>query len=203
MGPSKKLIQAIAVTAELTGTEMSEAAATVFAKKLAVYPEQMAMAALDKCVDECRHRLTLADVISRIDDGRPGPEEAWAMVPKDEGTSVVWSDEMCGAYGMAASLIANGDMIAARMAFLESYRKLVSAARARKYQVNWEPSLGHDPLGREDAIRQAVDVGRLTTQQAKYYLPNFGKPKLISPEKVDAVTKAIVEMRKMRNEQTK
>lgn len=196
MNPSKKLIQSIAVAAELTGMELSQAAATVFAQRLASYPEHLALNALNKCVDECRHRITLADVISRIDDGRPGPEEAWAMIPKDEGASCVWTSEMSEAFGVAAPLLDCGDMVAARMAFVESYRKLLSTARTNRHPVNYSVSLGHDPACREDVIKKAHEAGRLTTQQVKSYLPNFGKPKLISAEKRDAVTTAITEMRR-------
>ncbi len=42
-------------------------------------------------------------------DGRPGPEEAWALVPKDEETSVVMTEEMAAAAGAARPLIEGGD----------------------------------------------------------------------------------------------
>ena len=84
MKPSSKLNEAIAVTAELTGTVLSKVAAQVMAEDLARYPEAQVMGALTRCRRELKGRLTIADVISRLDDGRPGVEEAWAMLPKDE-----------------------------------------------------------------------------------------------------------------------
>ena len=100
MKASKAILQAIAVTAELTGTQLSEPAARVFAGDLAAYPEAQVLGALTRCRKEVRGRLTLQDVIGRLDDGRPGAEEAWAMLPKDEAASCVWTDEMCSAWGV-------------------------------------------------------------------------------------------------------
>lgn len=176
MKASKTLLQAIAVTAELTGTQLSEAAARVFASDLAAYPENQVMGALTRCRKEVRGRLTLQDVIGRLDDGRPGAEEAWAMLPKDEASSCVWTDEMCQAWGVALPLIEEGDTVAGRMAFLERYRALVMQARDASESVKWTPSLGHDPHGRESALLEAAEKGRLTAQHVAKLLPYRDAP---------------------------
>lgn len=168
--PSKSVIQALAVTAELTNTLMSEAAARIFAADLARYPEQQVLAALDRCRREVKSKLTPSDVISRLDDGRPTPDEAWAMIPTDERQSIVWTEEMAQAWGIAHEL---EDRIAARMAFLAAYRRLVQQARDHAIAVKWAPSLGHDPLGRQQALDEAVRQGRLTLEQAQRAHPNL------------------------------
>lgn len=165
------LIQALAVTAELTGTQLSEPAARVMASDLAAYPLQQVLGALTRCRRELKGRLTIAAIIERLDDGRPGPEEAWAMIPQDERTSVVWTTEMAEAFGVAHPLIASGDIIAARMAFRETYAALLTKARADQTPVRWMPSLGHDPGGRRPAIDEAVRKGRLTSAHAAKLLP--------------------------------
>lgn len=162
MPASKTLLQAIAVCAELTGTQLSQAAASVMADDLSRYPEPQVLGALTRCRRELRGKLSIADVLSRLDDGRPGPEEAWAMLPRDEASSVVWSDEMRQAFGVALPLIQDRDAVQARMAFLERYRALVQQARDSGVPVHWTPSLGHDPNGRDSALREAVEKGRLT-----------------------------------------
>lgn len=169
--PSEKLLKAIAVTAELTGTQLSTPAARVMAEDLSRYPEGQVIGALDRCRRELKGRMSPADVIARLDDGRPGPEEAWAMIPRDESGTVVWSDEMREAYAAASPLIAEGDMIAGRMAFLERYRTLVSAARDAGKSANWQPSLGWDVRGREVVLIEAVEKGRLTAQHVAGLLP--------------------------------
>lgn len=169
--PSEKLLQAIAVTAELTGTELSSTAATVMAADLAQYPEHQVLSALTKCRKELRGRMAIADVLSRIDDGRPGAEEAWAMIPKDESTSVVWTREMAEAFGVACPLIDSGDVIQARMAFIEVYKRKCQEARDNSEPVKWEPSLGHDKAGRESVLLEAAEKGRLTVQHVAGLLP--------------------------------
>jgi hypothetical protein len=165
---SNELVKELIVTAEVSGTDLSEAAATMIVSELESYERSQVMGALRKCRRELKGRLTLAAIIERLDDGRPGAEEAWSMIPKNEDTSVVWSDEMALAFGIAGSLIADGDMIAARMAFKESYTRMVADARDARKPVNWTPSLGHDPRGRAGALLLAVEKGRLTMSQAEH-----------------------------------
>lgn len=169
----QELIKAIAVTAELTGTELSIDAARMMAMDLQEFPVQQILAALTKCRRGLSGRLTVQAVISRIDDGRPGPEEAWAMIPRDESATVVWTDEMAQAFGIASPLIFEGDNVQARMAFIESYKKLCDQAREEKKAVNWTPSLGHDKRGREHVLMDAVRKGRLTADHAVKLLPHI------------------------------
>lgn len=167
----EKLVQAIAVTAELTGTRLSEAAAVTLAEDLAEFEPGKVMAALRRCRREGCKRLTVGEVIARIDDGRPGPEEAWAMIPKDEFSSVVWTDEMSIAMQHARSLLDEGEMVQARMAFRERYVQLVADARDARVAPNWTPSLGHDPAGREAALMNAVANGRISVGYASEMCP--------------------------------
>lgn len=176
MRASEELLKAIAVTAELTDTRLSEAAARVMASDLAAYPEPSVLKALTRCRRELKGRLTIADVLTRIDDGRPGPEEAWAMIPHDEASSLVWTEEMATAFGVAKSLIAEGEKIPARMAFLERYKTLVREARDQGKPVRWTPSLGHDSAGREAVLIEAQRLGRLTQQHVAGLLPYRNEP---------------------------
>jgi hypothetical protein len=172
----ERLLEALAVTLELTGTTVSEAAVRVMAKDLAVYPVPQVIAALDKCRKQVRGRLTVADIISRLEDGRPGPEEAWAMLPRDEDSSVVWTEEMATAWGVALPLLNAGDQVASRMAFLERYRTLVQSARDAGERVKWTPSLGTDAYGRESVLLDAVEKGRLSVDHVAGLLPHRENP---------------------------
>jgi hypothetical protein len=168
---STSLLEAVAVTAELCGRTFSEPAARVFVSDLSGYPEPQVIAALSKCRKEVRGLLTVADVIQRLDDGRPGPDEAWAMLPRSEADSVVWTEEMSKAYAVAEPMM-DTDRNAARLAFRESYKRAVDAAREVRKPVQWTPSLGHDPRGREAALERAAELGRLTASHAQALLPN-------------------------------
>ena len=171
--PTLNLIKAIAVTAELTGTQFSEIAAEVMANDLAQYPEHQVMKALTRCRRELKGRLTIADVVTRLDDGRPGVEEAWSMIPRSESATIVWTDEMAEAYGIVAPMLNAGEEIPARMAFKEKYLALVAASRDAGKQVKWTPSMGSDPHGREPALEAAVRLGRLTQKHAVALLPSM------------------------------
>lgn len=168
---SKALLQAIAVTAELCGKVFSDASARVFADDLSGFDEQAVMKALTRCRKEVRGILSLQDVISRIEDGRPGVEEAWAMLPQDGDGSVVWTDEMAAAWGIALPLINDGDRIAARMAFKEAYTRMITQARDERLPVRWTLSQGEDKATRQRALIDAVQHKRISLDTAVKQLP--------------------------------
>jgi len=173
---NEQLIKAIAVTAELTGTDLSKDAARVMYEDLSSYHLAGVLRALVRCRKELKGKLTLSDVLSRIDDGRPGIEEAWAMIPQYEEATVVWTEEMAKAFGIASPLLNEGDTIAARMAFKESYTKFVQQARNDGSPVKWCVSLGHDKAGREGPIKAAVEAGRLSYDYAATLIPGLPAP---------------------------
>ncbi len=108
----------------------------------------------------------LAQVEALSSDGRPGVEEAWAMVPQSEAETVVWTKEMAEAYGVAAPLINAGDRIAARMAFKEAYSRAMTLAKASGRPVVWLICLGSDWEQRKRALAAAADAGRISPELA-------------------------------------
>lgn len=172
-----EIVQAIAVTAELTSTQLSGAAMAAMAGDLmSEYPENAILQALSRCRRELTGRLTQAAVVERIqsDDGRPSANEAWgiALSAFDEAATVVTNDEIGEAMAAARPVMDGGDEVGARMAFRDAYDRVVRKARmAGITSPKWYPSLGHDPMLRIDAIKQAEDRGLLTHQQAAAYLP--------------------------------
>lgn len=166
------LVEAITLTSEVCGLPLSPAAAEMLAKDLAGFSETAVLAALARCRIELQGPLKTSDIIVRIDDGRPDAEEAWAMMPKSEASSVVWTDEMAQAWGIAAPLLQVGDVAAARMAFTESYTKAVLRARITRKPAQWTPSLGNDAASRERALLEAVQKKRLSAAHASQLLPD-------------------------------
>ncbi len=169
------IVKAIAVTAELTGTEMSKIAVQAMEADLSRYPADHVMRALSKCRRELRGRLTLSDVLTRIEaqDGRPTPDEAWAVAitALDEAETVVWSTEIAQAWGVAEPLIRIGDKVAARRAFIDAYERIAEAARDAGAPSQWVISLGHDPDRRVLALNKAVEQGRIAQGVAMAFLP--------------------------------
>jgi hypothetical protein len=93
------------------------------------------------------------------------------MLPHDENTSTVWTEEMAAAWGVAGPLMIEGDRVGARMAFKEAYTRAVNEARDQKLPPKWTPSFGRDVGGRQAAIEEAVRHKRLSLDHAVKLLP--------------------------------
>lgn len=180
---SEALVKAVTATAEVMGTELSIDGARMFCADLSEYQEAVVLAALTRCRREVTGKLTLAAVIARIDDGRPGPDEAWAMIPRTEAETVVWTDEMAEAWGVAHPLLLAGDAVAARMTFREAYTRIVTKARSERKNASWFASLGTDKTGREGPIREAITKGRIGHAHGMSLLPppEIGSRNELSP----------------------
>jgi hypothetical protein len=160
-----------------------------------------------------------ADIIGVIEamnpDGRIGAEEAWAMYPHDEASSAVITNEMAEAMQAARTLLNEGDKVGARMAFKEAYVRITTQNKFNGIAPRWFPSLGHDAQGREEALKLAVQKGRLTQDHATALLPApvhsnvtraIGELKLIAadeakseltPEQLAINRKRIAELKEM------
>jgi hypothetical protein len=176
MATKTDLAKQIVIAAEVMGTELSPRAAEAMAHELASYPHEGVVSALRKCTREVNGKLTLAAIIARIDDGHIGADQAWAMCPTDEAQTVVWTDEMAEAFGVVRRMLDDGDKTAARMAFRDTYNRLVQQARDSRSGARWSVSLGHDANGRERPVLEAVRLGRIPAEHAQRYLPSQAFP---------------------------
>ena len=170
---SDELLEALAATAESIGAPpLSRVAKEFMCRDLEQYPETSVLMALARVRREVKtQRLTLPDIIERIDDGRPGAEAAWSEVSgATEATTLVVTEEMQQALAAAAPLMPD-DLVAARMAFIETYRRSILTARADGRAVTWRVSLGQDPAGRLPALRDAVEKRRISPADARALLP--------------------------------
>lgn len=166
------VLMAIAVTAELTGTELSKNAMQAMEADLSEYPSDRVLVALNRCRKEIKGRLTLAEIISRIQsmDGRPTANEAWAIALDsfDEYKTVVTNQEIGEAMGCARTIYNAGDEVGARVAFRDAYERIVEHHRAESVPAKWFPSLGADVSGRDHPVRKAIEIGLLDKAS---YLP--------------------------------
>lgn len=169
--PSRMLIESISLTAELCGKALSPAAAELLANDLADFDEGAVLAALSRCRKELQGPLKLHDILVHIDDGRPDADEAWAMMPRSELTSVVWTDEMAQAWGVALPMLNAGDAGGARAAFRDTYAKAVLEARIRHTPPHWTPSLGSDVTSRKRVLLEALEKHRLSAAHVEQLLP--------------------------------
>ena len=106
--------------------------------------------------------------------------EAWATCPKDEYKSAAMCEEIGNALGVAQDLINDGDMIAARMAFIEHYNRLVEQAKMEGRKPEWFTSYGFDKETRYLADKQLIEYKNLA-------LPEGSKLSLPEPENVKSI----------------
>jgi hypothetical protein len=119
----------------------------------------------------------ISDLITASDPAmrRPGPDEAWARMPRSEDDSVAWTDEMSYAWGIASNLVNpylvdRPDWTAARMAFRDAYVRAVDTAKAQGRKVHWSIARGQRKDNLEDVITEAVRLGYITPEEARPHL---------------------------------
>lgn len=111
------------------------------------------------------------------DAGRPTPDEAWGLLRRfvdDEAETGVLSEEMREAWAVCHPVLAAGDGVGARRAFIDAYARAVAAARERREPARWTVTLGADPKLREARLREAVAAGRLSADHVRALLAGPG-----------------------------
>ena len=170
----EKLLEALAGTAELMGSQLSPNALAMMARDLHAYDHKILMQALMN-VRKTSRFFNLAAIIEEIEklmpDGRLGADEAWAVYPHNEANSAVITDEMAAAMQVAYPLLLEGDNVGARMSFKEAYSRIVRQNKMNGIAQKWFPSLGTDKDSRQLVIDEAVRLGRITQDHALSLLP--------------------------------
>ena len=160
-----EITRALAVTAELTGTELSVVALQAMERELGSYPVAAVTTALTRCRRELTGRLTLAAVLERIEsaDGRPTANEAWgiALSGFDEAMTIITNQEINAAMSVARPIMDADDEVGARMAFRDSYERTVTENRNQGVNPEWYPSMGSDKRLRASVVAGAVERGLL------------------------------------------
>lgn len=129
-------------------------------------------------------------------DGRPDDNEAWAIAitSQDERETVVWTQEMAEAFRVASPLMAAGDEIGARMAFKDSYKRLVDNARATNKPACWSVSAGWDGDRRQIAVQKAVVAGLLAAPPQHLALTNESGLPAAKPEGLRKLLDAVAKL---------
>ena len=102
-----------------------------------------------------------ADILYQIERRMPQrvtADEAWTMLPKDERETVVWTEEMAEAYGIAKH---EPDGTASRMAFRAAYDRIVERNKLQKIPPKWIISVGWCDTQRAAVLREAIKLGRI------------------------------------------
>ena len=174
INPAEKIIQAITVTAELTGTQLSANAAAVMAEDLLAYPLDKVLIAFERCRRELKGRLTLAAILERIDDGWQSAEEAFNTLVagwENESLSILTTHTAMHAAESASALFNIGDKYRAGLAFKTAYERIVSEKKAKGMQPDWYVSAGLDKEQLAQLVTEAAATGKITNDYALALLP--------------------------------
>ena len=174
----ERLLKALHGTASLLGHDLDPDALVLLVDDLAAYPLQAVLEALSSVRREGAPRLTLKAIMDRLGHGlshiRGNAAWAVALPAEDERNSIVWTREMQRAWGVALPLVQNGDMIAARMAFLEAYEQFCAEARNAGRAPEVVMSRGWDATTTAAAIDRARGAGLLTVADAEGMAVSIG-----------------------------
>ena len=155
--------------------EASKGTKLIWWNLLNKYSLELISQAFEEHVKVNNRSITPADILAMIEkispDGRPGADEAWALIPRREADTVVITEEMATALRAAQPLLDEGDQIAARMAFKGAYVTAVDQAKRAQIPAKWFISMGWDIEGRLAPVSEALMLGRITTGQACAALP--------------------------------
>ncbi len=176
------LVDELTILGEAFGEVLTAERQAIYARALSGIPKDQLQRAILTAVKELKWFPKVAELrelagvsYGLANDGRPGPEEAWARMPKGErmeDDSVVWCEEERIAYGACRSLLIEGDQIGARMAFKERYERAVAEARAQGKRVNWTMSSGYDVEHRLTTLTSAFNEKRIDLEYALNFVPS-------------------------------
>lgn len=163
-------------TAKVLGYDMEAEASALIAADLLGSGFSLAdiRGAMRRVRSDHAGRLTLKVVLDKLEElhGRLTPNEAWALAfqSHDESCTVVWTNEIEAAWWDVKPLMDAGERIAARMAFISAYERIVCEARAARQHPVTTLSLGWDASKRREAIAQAARSGRIGADRAQALL---------------------------------
>ena len=164
------LLRGIGVTAELVGTPLSADAIEIMANDLMELAANDGdiVTALIRVRREHKGRLSLAVIIENLPNRPPKAEAAWdaAMQARiwDESLTTVIPEAIFVSFPF--SIWNQGDRIAARMAFKESY-----PAHLQKHGGHMAVILGNDLEGRAPIVLAALRDGIISRNHARAVLP--------------------------------
>lgn len=155
------------------GKVLSPNAMKLCIKALEQYPIEHLLLAIEHHVKTAPFAPAPKDIIDLLEmkQKRLTADEAWAMMPRNEFETVVWTDEMAAAYDIAYDLIVDGDRIAARMAFKSAYERLCDESNVMGKPVRWKVAIGYDKAQIEPVLQKAVELGRISHESVQQYLP--------------------------------
>lgn len=168
----KQFLESINGVALVYRINLSKSQVRIYWDILKEYQLDDVLEAFSKHVKTSRFFPVPADLIDLIPAAKAAQhvsaEEAWAIALEamDEYSTVVVTDAILEAKTICQDVYDSGDRVGARMSFKDTYNRIIKTAQ----KPAWKVSEGYDKARREDAVRKAVALGRLSQSDASRYL---------------------------------
>lgn len=171
-----EIAKAIALlTTEYDLPTFAEERIEMWMEALRGFPPGSVLASTRRYIAGNKFKPQLADIVAgcvaQVDGNWMGADEAWALMPKSEYDSAMLTDEMAQAMAAASALLQMGDKVAARMAFKDTYCRLVERAKIEGRNPVYFPSFGVDSQGRVAMLANAVNAKQITLDRATTVFP--------------------------------
>lgn len=188
----QQTIKNLAVILEMSGQSMSTEAMVMIADELSQFDYNAVQNAMRKCARECKYKITLAEIIDRIDDGRPSPEKAWQEVQHlTEDDAKVLTTEQNQAFCMVSTSLIDGDTsarITAKQTFMQEYKRLCQESRDQGKPVQYflaRANGDYEGTKALAAVNLAMIENKLPQVEAVKLLPEYRDEILNVPQLED------------------
>ena len=157
-----KFVEILTTCSSIYRQEIETPAIKVFWSLLSGYEINEVEAAFYKYMSEGRFMPTPAEIIARISSTKKHVDknEAWAICSRlatEEDTAIITA-QMRDAWAISYPIYEAGDKVGARMAFIETYERLV----AFNPEIHWEVQGGSNKSLKQHRVEEAVRIGRLS-----------------------------------------
>ena len=162
------------ITAEYDLPIFTDERIRMWEQALSAFPAGSVSKSVTNHITTSSYKPQLADIVkgceAQEDSNWLGAEEAWALAPKSESDSAMVTPEIAEAL---ASISLMNDPISARMAFKETYLRLVAKAKIERRQPRYFASLGTEINGRVSMLAHAVKTNKIALDAATSLVPEL------------------------------
>lgn len=158
-----RFLEALTGCAAIYRVELKNPQIAMYWEILKDYDVDAVMSAITRHLKTAKFFPAPAELLEYIPEASAnqhiGADEAWAIVIEsfDEESTVVMTQQIAEARGIALPIYQSGDDVGARVAFRDAYNRIVKTAPA----PSWFVSEGFDKARKADAVANAIQLGRL------------------------------------------
>jgi len=162
----KEFISILAATQDYYDKQVSQSSADIYWKGLVDVSLDDFRNAMNHHIRTNKFMPKVADILDAVPSPWPNPEEAWNQYPKTEADGGYMNQSMGVAMGASMDSVERGDMVAGRMAFIETYKSEVAKHKTKGELPEWWPS--YPSMGTHEQKAQIKEQMLITARDKKW-----------------------------------